>query len=95
MRINVTKLWRACSGAGYRDDMAVARRSARVTPVPRPGVLDEYQGEWVALLDGEVVAHSVSSREVVRQLKRLGSPGEDAVLMRSAAPTDALAVGLG
>jgi len=66
-----------------------------VEPVPRPAVLDEYQGEWVAVLDGQVVAHSISSREVVRQLKRLGESAEDAVLMRSAAPTDALAVGLG
>jgi hypothetical protein len=95
MRVNLRRLWRPRSPDDYRDDMGVARRSSRVKTVPRPGVLDAYQGEWVALLDGEVIAHSVSSREVVRQLKKMGAAGEDAVLMRSAAPTDALAVGLG
>jgi hypothetical protein len=95
MWTRLTKLWRASVDDGYLGDVGVARRSNRVDPVPRPEVLDEYQGEWVALLEGQVIAHSVSSREVVRQLKRLGSRGEDAVLMRSAAPSDALAVGLG
>ena len=95
MRVGLIKLWRQRSRDGYRDDMGLARKAGRVNSVPRPQVLDEYPGEWVALLGDNVVAHSISSREVVRQLKRMGPAGEDAVLMRSAAPTDALAVGLG
>lgn len=79
----------------YRRGMGVARRHMHVTPVPRPAALNEYPGEWVAVLDGVVIAHSPSSREVVRQLNQLGSSAREAVLHRSAVASEAVAVGLG
>ena len=95
MTVRRPKRWRLRSRKPYLDDMGVARRSGRITPVPRPTVLDNYPGEWVALLNDKVIAHSPSSREVVRQLRLLGPEAEDAVLMHAADPQDALAVGLG
>ena len=95
MKIRRTKSWRTRRPRPYLDDMGLARRSGRINPVRRPSVLDQYPGEWVALLDDQVIAHSPSSREVVRQLKKYGSQADEAVLMKAASPRDALAVGLG
>ncbi len=67
---------------------------AKVNPIPRDKALDSYAGQWVALKDGVVVAHGSSSRDVVRQLKRMGTDGKDAVLHRAASDDEALSVGL-
>ncbi|MGI8628110.1 MAG: DUF5678 domain-containing protein [Geodermatophilaceae bacterium] len=75
--------------------MSVARRPDRVEAVRRPDVLDGYVGEWVALKDGRVIAHSPSSREVVRLMRKMGGEAHGAVLQRAARETEALAVGLG
>ncbi len=88
-------LWRVVCLATYSCGMGVSRRSPRITPVRRSSVLDEYAGQWVAVKDGRVIAHSYNSREVVRQMRRLGEAAEGAVLQRAPEPTEALAVGLG
>jgi len=88
-------IWRAPGRLSYLRGMGIGRRSTRLEPVRRPSVLDEYAGEWVAIKDGRVIAHSPSSRQVVRQMRKLGPAAEGAVLQRSATPTEALAVGLG
>jgi hypothetical protein len=75
--------------------MGVARRGSRISPVPRDRALDAYAGQWVALKDGAVIAHAASSRDVVRQLKRMGAAGEGAVLHRAASDDEPLSVGLG
>lgn len=88
-------LWRLPRLRPYLGDMGVGRRGPRVDPVPRARVLDEYAGEWVAIKDDKVIAHSPSSREVVRQMRVLGEEADGAVLQRAATPTEAVAVGLG
>jgi Family of unknown function (DUF5678) len=88
-------VWRVVNGLPYRRGMGVARGSDKIPPVPRAQVLDKYAGQWVAIKDGRVIAHSPSSREVVRQMRRLGAEAEGAILQRAAEPTEALAVGLG
>jgi len=89
-------LWRVARRLPYVRGMGgIARRSGKATLVPRPSVLDNYAGEWVAVKDGRVIAHSSSSREVVRQMKKLGPKAEGAVLQRAASAAEALAVGLG
>ena len=89
------RLWRGAQRIAYGRGMGVARRSAKVDPVPRERVLDEHVGEWVAVKDGRVIAHSPSSREVVRQMRKLGADADGAILQRSSTETEALAVGLG
>jgi hypothetical protein len=88
-------LWRRLASLGYRRGVGPARRHHPVQPVPRLQALDQYPGEWVAVKDGVVIAHSPSSREVVRQLQKLGPNAKDAVLQRAATSTEAIAVGLG
>jgi hypothetical protein len=88
-------LWRRLHNLGYRRDVGPGRRNHSVKPVPRLKALDQYSGEWVAVKDGVVIAHSPSSREVVRQLQRLGPDAKDAVLQRAATSTEAIALGLG
>jgi len=88
-------LWRLPRLRPYLGGMGVARRGQRVDPIPRAQALDKHAGEWVAIKDGQVIAHSPSSREVVRQMRGLGTAAEGAILQRAATPTEALAVGLG
>jgi Family of unknown function (DUF5678) len=89
-------LWRVARRLPYVRGMGgVARWSGKTTPIPRLDVLDDYAGEWVAVKDGKVIAHSPSSREVVRQMRKLGQKAQGAVLQRAAGSTEAPAVGLG
>jgi Ni/Co efflux regulator RcnB len=69
--------------------------SPRIQPAKRPAALDDYAGQWVALKDGRVIAHSPDARTVVREMRRMGRAAEGAVLQRASRPADALAVGLG
>jgi hypothetical protein len=88
-------LWRRVNRSNYSRDMGIARGKGRMPAVPRPTSLDRYAGQWVAVKDGKVVAHARRSREVVAKMQALGSSADGAVLQRAAAPTDAVAVGLG
>jgi Family of unknown function (DUF5678) len=95
MKILRRCLWRVACLAKYRCGMGVARKSPRIQPVRRSSVLDEYAGQWVAVKDGQVIAHGRNSRDVVRQMRQMGPAAEGAVLQRAPEPTEALAVGLG
>jgi len=77
--------------ARYGRDMT----EGRVQPIKHDPVLDEYAGQWVAVKDGRVVAHSVDSRGVVRQLRTRKDGGRGAVVQRVATAAEPLAVGLG
>ena len=88
-------LWRVACLASYRRGMGIARRSRRIQPARRLHVLDQYAGQWVALKDGRVIAHSADARDVVRQMRQMGREAEGAVLQRAAEATEALSVGLG
>jgi Family of unknown function (DUF5678) len=88
-------IWRVACIAKYRRGMGIARRGPRIEPARRPAALDDYAGQWVALKDGEVIAHSPDPRSVVREMRRMGQAAEGAVLQRAPEPSEALAVGLG
>lgn len=95
----VTRSWHAerrgmmPSGAPARYLRTMAER--RVRPIKHDPALDEYAGEWVAVKDGEVIAHSADSRGVVRQLRTRPDGGQGAVVHRVATSAEPLAVGLG
>lgn len=95
LKVGPRKLWRVITTYSYICGMAVARSGKKVSPVPRDKALDAYTGQWVAIKDGVVVAHGRSSRDVVRQLHKMGAAGKGAVLHRAASPDEPLAVGLG
>lgn len=88
-------IWRVACMAKYRRGMGIARTGPRIRPAKRPAALDEYAGQWVALKDGRVIAHSPDPRTVVHEMRRMGRAAEGAVLQRASKPTDSLAVGLG
>jgi hypothetical protein len=91
----LTRGWASGPTSRYGPDMGIARSSRHIDPVRRLAVLDEYAGEWVAIKDDNVIAHSSDPREVVRQMRRLGAAAQGAVLQRASVATEALAVGMG
>jgi len=88
-------IWRVACTAKYRRGVGISRKGPRIEPARRPEALDAYAGQWVALKDGEVIAHSPDPRSVVREMRRMGQAAEGAVLQRAPEPSEALAVGLG
>lgn len=94
-RFNPVALWRGALQRKYSRDMGSTGRGRPVRPVPRLAVLDEYAGLWVAVKDGEVIAHAPTSRGVARELLRLGERAKGAVLQRVATAHEPLSVGLG
>jgi hypothetical protein len=75
--------------------MGVARRAGHHRPAPRPAELDRFEGRWVAVKAGHVIADAASSTELVAALRRLGDDGRGAVVQHVVAPSDAALVGLG
>jgi hypothetical protein len=77
--------------------MGVARREPgdRIPPVPRPTNLKLYADEWVAILDGAVVAHASSSGALALELKKLGARGQDAVMQYVRPPVSGYVIGAG
>jgi hypothetical protein len=88
-------VWCFDAVAKYTQNMSVARRGPRIEPVKRPANLDKFAGQWVAVKDGQVIAHSPDPRSVVREMRGMGQLAEGAALQRAPRPSEALAVGLG
>lgn len=61
----------------------------------RPTNLDNYQGLWVAVKDGNVVAVASTSIALVPELQKLGSQGRGAVAQYVAPRTDTIMIGVG
>lgn len=59
----------------------------RCAPVRRSAALAAYEGEWVAVKDGVVVAHSLSDIGLVPLVRALGKAGEGAVVEFVSPPT--------
>jgi hypothetical protein len=83
--------------SAYAGRMGIARRQPgdRIPPVPRPKNLDQYANEWVAILDGGVVAHASSSGALALELKKLGVYGQDAVMQYVRPPVSGYVIGVG
>jgi len=66
----------------------------RVEPVRRNQELDAaYLGQWVAVKDGSVVAHSQHPSGLVNQLRGLGDEAKGAVVQRIPVPGEPLYLG--
>jgi len=59
--------------------MGLARSSGPQQPEPRLAGLDAFEGMWVAVLDGEVIAAAPTSRALVYEVRKLGPRGDGAV----------------
>jgi hypothetical protein len=75
------------------------RKSGRerkpVEPQRRLPDLDRWEGLWVAVKDGEVIAAGHSSNELVRTLVGMGPAGRGAVAQYVPRRSDTIVVGVG
>ena|ERR1700744_1158356 len=60
--------------------LRVFSRAARLLSSHHPRLIDQHPNEWVGLYDGEVCATDKSFRGLVRQLKKLGLPPNEAII---------------
>jgi hypothetical protein len=75
--------------------MGHARSHERIPPVRHLPELDKYEGKWVAVKDGAVVASAQTSRELVAELRRIGDAAEGAVAQFVPGPRQSFMVGVG
>jgi hypothetical protein len=90
--------WLAERGARlrhYRIGMSVSRRAAPGQALPRSPELLRWEGNWVAVRDGSVVAAAGTSLELVHELALLGPKARGAVVQKVPRPTDEIIVGMG
>jgi len=83
-------LRRVARSCGYRRGVAVTW-----TAEPRPAELDGFEGRWVAVKNGKVVAAARTSRELVPQIPALGEVGRGAVAQLVPLLSDAVMIGVG
>jgi Family of unknown function (DUF5678) len=80
---------------------SVRRRGRRATerralePDRRLPDLDRWEGLWVAVKDGKVIAAAHSSRELVPKLVEMGPAGHGAVAQFVPPRSDTIVVGVG
>ena len=55
------------------------RRSAEVLSSSRQRLLERYEGRWVAVYAGEIVAHGKSIKTLKSKLRKSGTPPEQAI----------------
>lgn len=87
----IRSLWRVVRGCIYRGGMSEQRRG----PEPRNPALKDWEGCWVAVKDGKVIAAAHSSRELVPELRKQGSKAHGAVAQYVPYPSDDIVVGVG
>ena len=71
------------------------RAHKRVEPERRPVGIDRYAGLWVAIKDGEVIAASENSRDLVPMVRSMGQAAAGAVAQFVPRYTDAIVIGVG
>ena len=89
--------WPSLFGRLYR--LFVDRGSSdrrHVQPIPRPDALERFEGMWVAVRDGEVVAAAPSSHQLAVQLRAMDHRKRAHVSVEYVRPTsDSYIVGVG
>jgi Family of unknown function (DUF5678) len=70
-----------------------ARR--RVEPERRLAGIDHWAGLWVAIKDGEVIAASENSRDLVAMVRSKGAAGDGAVAQYVPRRSDEIMIGVG
>lgn len=91
------RLWWSKLNTGYREHMSSRSESPqRVAALPRPEGLDRFDGMWVAVADGDVVAAAESSHKLALQLHDMDHRRRRKVVIEYVRPTtDSYIVGAG
>lgn len=91
----LVNLWRVVRLSGYRRGMGRRRPPVPVEPERRLADLDRWEGMWIAVKDGEVIAAAYNSRDLVPELHKLGQKGKGAVAQYVPRRDDAIVIGVG
>ncbi|MEX2548404.1 MAG: hypothetical protein WD830_11570 [Chloroflexota bacterium] len=68
----------------------------QVAPIPRPEFLQRFEGMWVAVLDGKVVAAELTSHGLAQKLHDMDHKKRRRVVVEFVRPTtDSYIVGVG
>ena len=84
--------WRVGWPRRYLRDMAKPRK---LEPERRLAALKGWEGKWVAVKDGEVIAAAHNSRDLVPQLVAMGEKGRGAVAQFVPWESDVIVIGVG
>jgi hypothetical protein len=84
--------WRVPRRGGYRRGMA---KPPKVEPERLPESIKGWEGHWVALKDGKVVAAALNPHELVYKLQEMGSTAEGAVARYVPHRSDVIVIGVG
>jgi len=88
--------WTRRSSQRYGASMASATARPRIRPVPRPRMLDDYDGCWVAVANNKVVAAAETSHQLALQLQALDHRISRAAVVEYVRPSaDTYIVGVG
>ena len=80
----------------YAEDVGIARHHPGFgNPEPRPEELKDFQGMWVAVKAGHVVAAAATSRALVYEVHKLGDRGKGVVAQYVPEPQHSSVVGVG
>ena len=81
----------------YREDVSIARQPqpGQIPAVELPEGIEQYEGQWVAVLRGKIVASAQTDRELARKLRLLGSDGQEAVMRFVRPPMSGYIIGVG
>lgn len=85
-------LWRVVLRRNYSTSMG---KPGRRGVEPREPALNGWEGYWVAVKDGEVIAAAHNSRDLVPELHKLGNKARGAVAQYVPFPSDEIVVGVG
>jgi hypothetical protein len=76
---------------GYGGEVATV-----VRPVPKPEMLDRFEGMWVAVIDGEVAAAEHTSHKLAIKLRQMDHRRRACAVIEYVRPaTDSYIVGVG
>lgn len=75
----------------------MGKRSSRreIRPVRLPAGLERWEGLWVAVKDGDVVAAAHNSRDLVVEVRKLGRAGDGAVAQFVPPYSEEIVIGVG
>ena len=95
--MNSTRVLRWFQRANDDGEVPIARRpvDGLIPPTHRPAALSGYEGKWVALLHGEVIASAESSRDLAAIIRSMGSRTQDSVMQFVRPPVSGYVVGVG
>jgi hypothetical protein len=86
----IPQRWKAARRRGWRTTQRKALEPERRLPD-----LERWEGLWVAVKDGKVIAAAHNSRELVPKLVEMGPAGRGAVAQYVPRRSDTIVVGVG